>query len=302
MLATVDRPTEYRVSAGPEKTAIHRIDARYPPSIEKFQVQLTPPAYTRQAPSLVEGGDLEVIEGTEARLQIQLDRPCNCAEMVVTASPYAAADQPEPAPRTIPMQVDGKHLSATQRFDEDASYTLAVTTADGLHLPEKRYHVRVRKDEPPQIAFELPDEVLEVHPIAEVLMRVRGDDDFGLTKMGVVFQVNDGDEQTLIEKSFGPASGAADAPDKSSATGVERTPRSEDNGVAGGVQMDSDAITQAALEASLMLENLGLSPTQAVTYYAFAEDNYPAGPRRVVTDLRFIDIREFKRLYKIGGT
>ena len=51
----------------------------------------------------------------------------------------------------------------------------------------------------------------------------------------------------------------------------------------------------------LLLEKLAASPTDSVTYYAFAEDNYPAGPKRTETDLRYIDIRPFKREYKKGG-
>ncbi len=52
----------------------------------------------------------------------------------------------------------------------------------------------------------------------------------------------------------------------------------------------------------MLLEEHELSPTQAITYYAFAEDNFPDGARRTETDLRFVDIREFKRFYKVGGT
>ena len=52
------------------------------------------------------------------------------------------------------------------------------------------------------MSFEEPDEALEVHPIAEVLHRIRVGDDFGLTKAGIVFQFNNGDEQTLILKDF----------------------------------------------------------------------------------------------------
>jgi hypothetical protein len=37
-----------------------------------------------------------------------------------------------------------------------------------------------------------------------------------------------------------------------------------------------------------------------VTYYAFAEDNFPGAPRRTETDLRYIDIRPFKRSYRLS--
>ena len=50
----------------------------------------------------------------------------------------------------------------------------------------------------------------------------------------------------------------------------------------------------------LLLEKLAASPRDSLTYYAFAEDNNPAGPRRTETDLRYVDIRPFKREYKMG--
>ena len=92
-----------------------------------------------------------------------------------------------------------------------------------------------------------PTEALEVHPIAEVLNRIRVGDDFGLTRAGIVFQFNNGDEQTLIVKDFKAE------PAKSR--------------------------TAAALQEMLLLEKLAASPTDSLTYYAFAEDNYPAGAR-----------------------
>ncbi len=119
------------------------------------------------------------------------------------------------------------------------------------------------------MSFEQPDEALEVHPIAEVLNRIRVGDDFGLTKAGIVFQFNNGDEQTLIVKDF--------------------------------TAEPAKARTTAALQEMLLLEKLAASPTDSLTYYAFAEDNYPAGAKRTETDLRYLDIRPFKREYKLRG-
>ena len=67
------------------------------------------------------------------------------------------------------------------------------------------------EDRPPRVAFEQPDEALEVHPIAEVLNRIRVADDFGLTRAGIVFQFNDGDEKTLVLQDF--HEGAGRSPD-----------------------------------------------------------------------------------------
>ena len=135
-------------------------------------------------------------------------------------------------------------------------------------LPKNRYRIDVLEDRPPRVAFEQPDEALEVHPIAEVLNRIRVGDDFGLTRAGIVFQFNDGDEQTLVVKDF--------------------------------TAEPAKARTTAALQEMLLLEKLAASPTDSLTYYAFAEDNYPAGAKRTETDLRYLDIRPFKREYKLA--
>ena len=50
------------------------------------------------------------------------------------------------------------------------------------------------------------------------------------------------------------------------------------------------------------LEQEDVGYQNAVTYYAFAEDNYPPGPHRTVTPLQFLDIRPYKRAYQMLET
>lgn len=277
-LQDLQKSTEYRVAAGPAESDVYRITLRYPPAIEKFEAALTPPAYTGVEPSTVEGGDLDVIEGTTVNFRVKLTQPCREAFLVLSGPPDGDEDgKADPRPRRVAMNVDGTALSAELKFRRHTAYTIAAVGHDGLRLEESRYDVRIRKDRPPRVRFQSPDEELEVHSLAEVLMRVHADDDFGLTKAGIVLQVDDGRELTLLAEDFAK-SAAGEAPaDARSGT------------------------TRATLEKALLLEDHELTPTQAMTYYAFAEDNFPGGPRRTATDLRFIDIRPFKRIYKVGG-
>ena len=108
-------------------------------------------------------------------------------------------------------------------------------------------------------------------------MRIRASDDFGLSRAGIVFQVNNGEERTLLADDF--------------LTPV--APKQTD---------ERSAVTRAVCQEMLRLEDYELTPTDSITYYAFAEDNFPDGARRTETDLRFIDVRPFKRIYKVGGT
>src|SRR5437867_10879379 len=57
--------------------------------------------------------------------------------------------------------------------------------------------------------------------------------------------------------------------------------------------------TRATLEKVLPLEHFKLNQQDSVMYYAFAEDNRPGAAQRTESELRFIDIRPFRRLYRI---
>ncbi len=270
-LEDLHEPIEYWATADHLRSSVHRITVRYPVVIKKFEATLTPPAYTGLEENTVEGGDLDVVEGTNVRFQIQLDRPCAEAALVLSDPPYATKKEPtEETPRKIPLQVGSAGLEADFEFREDKLYSIVARARDGTELAENQHRVRVRKDQPPRVHFEDPDEALEVHPLAEVLMRIRTGDDFGLSKTGIVFQIDDDPEQTLLVENV------------SAATASETT--------------------RAVCEKIFQLEDFELTPTQSVTYYAFAEDNFPDHPKRTETDLRFIDIREFMRLYKVGGS
>jgi hypothetical protein len=274
-LEKLKEPLDYRVVAGSVSSPTYRIGVRYPLALKSFDVQLAPPAYTGIKPSTVKGGDLRVVEGTDATFRIAFDSTPAKASLVMTdLSVRSRKDKAAPPPQVIPLELNIGFNSiahtAGLKLTKGLSYQIEATTPDGRALPKTRYKIEVFEDRPPRVTFEQPDEALEVHPIAEVLNRVRVGDDFGLNRAGIVFQFNNGDEQTLILKDF-----RKDA---------------------------SDPVTTASLQEMLMMEKLAASPTDSLTYYAFAEDNYPAGARRTETDLRYIDIRPFKREYKLADS
>ena len=268
-LEKIEKPLAYRVSAGSVSSPTYRIGVRYPLALESFEVALRPPAYTGVKPSTVKGGDLRVIEGTEATFQISFDSPAAEASMVMTdPSVRSKKDKAAAAPKIIPLKSQGKTYTAQLNLTKGLVYQIEARTADGRTTLKNDYKIEVLEDRAPRVSFEQPDEALEVHPIAEVLNRIRVGDDFGLTKAGIVFQFNNGDEQTLIVKDF--------------------------------TAEPAKARTSAALQEMLLLEKLAASPTDSLTYYGFAEDNYPGGAKRTETDLRYLDIRPFKREYKQG--
>jgi hypothetical protein len=274
-LARIEHPLEYRVIAGPAESPVYRVDVRYPLSIQDIQVEITPPEYTGLDPKTVENGNIQAVAGTRAKFRIELDRAPAEAQ-VVFADRRALGPAGERLPdETIPLDIDGTVLSMELDLAVNQTYSILAAAADGTKLPENKYRIRVREDQPPQVWFEEPGEALEVHTLAEILMRVRVRDDFGLSRAGIVFAVNNEDEHTLLLEDFQAAADELKREGKVAPT------------------------TQAVLEKVLPLEYFQLTQKDSVIYYAFAEDNYPESPRRTETDLRFIDIRPFKRFYRV---
>jgi hypothetical protein len=162
------------------------------------------------------------------------------------------------------MTVQEQRVSAELPLTSDVEYTVEARDAAGVPAVANRQRVRVTADQPPTVWFDAPAESMEVHTLAEVLMRAHARDDFGVTKLGIVFQINNEEERTLVLEEPGQ-------------------PNQH----------------EARAEQVLMLEQFLLTQKDCVAYYAFAEDNRPDAPQRATTELRFIDIRPFLRTYKL---
>ncbi len=273
-LDRIRHPLEYKIAAGSAHTEPYRVSVLFPLKIVREQVTITPPEYTGLAPTVSETGEISALVGSHLRLEFVLDRAPSTAWMemhpLISATPGE-----EPAVQRVPLILDGAKLSAEIDLTSDQSYSIIATAADGMELPKNSFRLRALRDQPPQVWFDSPAEAIEVHTLAEVLMRIRTSDDFGLSRTGIMFQVNNEELYPLLDKDF------KDAAEELATTG-RLTPQ-----------------TRATLESILPLEHFQLLQQDSVMYYAFAEDNRPDRPQRTETDLRFIDIRPFRRNYRL---
>ncbi len=280
----VRAPFDYWFSAeavatsGTYHSSTHHVAVRYPLALTRFEATLTPPRYTGVSPKTVKGGNLTMIEGSEIELLLEFDRQLREAYLLVSDLPYKiAADGTASTVVRVPLEPTKEGLTATLRLDEDKIYSIVATAREGGPLPENKYRIRIREDQTPRVRFEAPPVAWEVNPIAEVPMKIRVDDDFGLSKAGIVLQIDNGEEQPFVTREFSIS-------------------------VEPDVDGDISMTTRAALEKLLCLEEFPITETSAVTYYAYVEDNHPVRPNRAETDLRFIEIRPFQRFFKVGGT
>ncbi len=307
-LDRLTKPVEYRVTAGELASPTYRIDIRRPLRIEEVKVDLTPPSYTGQPTSASLDANLSVLQGTVANFAITFDKPVKSAALVIAPRKQPRDDEDKNEPEVVPLsshhaprdepngntrgtaanasnetvragdRLVTRSVTATLTLNEDRNYSIVAEAEDGTRLPENKYRIRVREDQPPQVSFEEPRDAVEVHTLAELPMRIRVRDDYGLTKAGVIFQINNEQAIPLIAQDFEVVAAAA-------------------NEVA--TEGKVSPTTQAALEKVLPLEVFELTQKDSVMYFGFAEDNRPDNPQRTETDMQFIDIRPFKRSYQV---
>jgi hypothetical protein len=258
---------EYRVVAGSIESPIYHVTVLHPLALKQIEATVEPPAYTRKPAAAIKDGNFKVIAGSRVRWQIQLDREPRSASLLV----HAGGMKDKPAPdATVPLQVDGATLTGElPSVAKELEYEIAAEAADGMKLDAQRFRIDVTPDRKPTIRFSKPREQIEVTPSTEVHMRIEAEDDFGLSKTGIVYQVGNGPPKTLF------------------------------------LQQDPKQPATLRAEALLPLEDHEVNFQDGVTYYAFTEDNHPDQPQRATTELQFIDIRPYKRSYQLleqGGS
>ena len=282
-LADLTKDLEFEVVAGPRALPPGSIRVLQPLTLEKSQAHIVPPEYTGKPDETVESLDLKVLEGSNVELTLELNRAAGTAKLVrqnkddrVSGTALAAGQNDSPAASAVPLSndipltIDGNFVRGTLKdLRKSTSFEFSAEAADGMALEPIRFQIRVQLDRKPQVQFIEPPEELVVTPTTDVPMLVEADDDLGLFKVGLMYQINGGPMETLIEQSA------------------------------------EGSIESFQLPSTLMLEGHSLSHQDAVTYFAFAEDNYFGEPRRTTTELRFIDIRPFKLAFQLldtGGT
>ena len=161
------------------------------------------------------------------QLAIELDRPASEAWLELAPITIRKVEAAQLAgPEKLPLTIEGNKLAASLELNADLTYAVFAKSADGMELPENKYRIRVRQDEPPQVWFESPAEALEVTTLAEILMRIRVSDDYGLSRAGVMFEVNNEEEYPLLAQDFAELEGAAKELKRPARSARKRGPRS----------------------------------------------------------------------------
>jgi hypothetical protein len=196
LLPSLQEDLSFWVSGGDDHDGLPRIEIRVlqPPDVEDLAIRVTPPAYCGIAPSTVHGGDLEVLAGSSLRVFL-LPTPPD-AHGTVRILPDDLVVELEPAPFPLrpssseePEGPEGTGAATGLAFDliptKTVGFQIELTDDSGLTNPDPGlYRIGLIEDRVPELQVLSPARTeFEVLLGGLIPLRVRAEDDFGLTSM-----------------------------------------------------------------------------------------------------------------------
>jgi hypothetical protein len=246
--------TQYYVESREIRTPTYTIHVADAPFVRSLALEFVYPAYTGMANKRVEdGGDIVAPKGTLVRVIASPSAPVTDGRLELDDA------------RTIRMQPNAAgELVASMRVLKDGLYHIELPGLDGrLTNASAQYAITALADEPPTVRVEKPGRDIKVSTVDEVFVSATAEDDYGVTKLDLVYSVNGAAQQTKALARPGTRS--------ASVTGAH----------------------------TFFLEELSLKPGDFVSYFVRATDNNAAdGAKSATTDIYFIQIRPFSREYR----
>ena len=202
LIAGVPESLDYYVEAGGVRSKQYRLKVVDLPGIKKLKVTYHFPGWTGMKDKVEDpGGDLRAVEGTDADVAVETDRPLVNGALLFDDGTRLLLRSGEKGLRiaSVPIRKDGMYHIA------------AVDQGEDVRLSPD-YFIEAQKDEPPTVRITRPERDARVNPIEEVTVAVEGQDDFGLNELSLHYSVNGDAEKTvslLKSKGLKTASGSA---------------------------------------------------------------------------------------------
>lgn len=257
VLAGMTHDFQARVTAGDGATPTHLVRYRPIPRLEETKLTIHFPDYTGLKPEERSGGDARVVEGSTLAWDFRFNTPPERAEWKLASDTSA--------PQTVPLHGDGATLHAEWKVPPGKfSGVLSVSDRDGATVDSWKYEIIGVADKLPVVELLEPVKDTQATCVAELPVRIRARDDFGVAEVGLIMEAA-GEVIWTLEKVI-----------------EEKDDR------------DVFELTR------VMLEKVPLTIRDNVKIYAYALDHKPRGGPRSVSAMRAIDIRDFKRIERLG--
>src|SRR4051812_11461816 len=164
----------------------------------------------------------------------------------------------------LALQKDGT-LTGSFTADADGFYRVELNAPNGEKVAASpQYTIDVLTDGAPSVSFKRPGRDTSVSPIEEVFVEANADDDYGVRNLELVYSVNGGPEKVV--KLF---------------------------------EGSGKRLPEVTASHTFYLEELGVQPGDAVSYYARATDNDAvSGAKNASSDIYFLRIRPLNKNFR----
>ncbi|RYD23220.1 MAG: hypothetical protein EOP88_05015 [Verrucomicrobiaceae bacterium] len=242
----------FRIQAGDSMPVEGAMECVDPAEFVSSTAEIALPDYTGQPVAQQDNADIEAVEGTRATLRFRMSAPMKSAQLKL------------PDGKKLNLDVKGDELSKTFAVGIGGDVAeLTGTDARGHDIEPVQFKHKGVEDALPVVEWIEPTKDIEATAIAELPLRLRLRDDFGVASYGVVLQAQ-GQSKEIITKKL-------EAKDL----------------------RDLSEMTSAALEA------FPLTIRDNVRVFAWATDHKPRENARGVSKLRGVDIKPFKRKWQM---
>jgi len=257
-LSGIRTTMQYSAHCGEAQTPTYTIDVVQRPMIRSLQIQLFPPDYSNLPDVALNSneGDIHALKGTRVQVHGLVNKWISKGRLVFDQQPERG------------LSVSKNQLSGSFIVQKEDRYQLQVVDSLGLKNTDPiSYMVRIQKDLYPLSRIVFPKKSQDLDESMKVAMTLEGEDDFGISKMKLVYWVHSGGMEDVSQTpAFHP------------------------------LQMDENNPKNVLLNTVWDLTDLGLFPEDMVSYELEVWDNDDvSGPkmtRSATQTLRFPSIYE----------
>jgi hypothetical protein len=187
LFAALSDQVQYYVQADAAKSKTFTLAVKDLPGVKHVRVALHYPNGLGLRDEVQDpGGDIRAVEGTQADVSIETDRPLEHGSLVLDNGSKLELTKQQ-----------GNWVTARLPVSKDGSYHVAaLDSGESIRISED-YFIESKKDEAPSVRILKPGADPKISPIEELPITVEATDDFGVEAMDLHFSVNGGAEQTV---------------------------------------------------------------------------------------------------------
>lgn len=187
LFAGLPEAVDYRVEAGNLRSRTFTLEVVDLPGVKRIRVTYRFPRWTGLAEAVEDpGGDLRAVEGTEAEIAVETDKPLANGTLVL-----------DDGTRVSLQSGEGNWRTARLAIQKDGLYHVATVERNETIRLSEDYFIEAEKDSTPSVRLTRPGRDARVSPIEEVTVWAAAEDDFGLQDLKLHYSVNGGPEKTV---------------------------------------------------------------------------------------------------------